>query len=218
MPVSHRCAPRGCPRHDSVHKRPNLARRGPHRPFVYTPAIPRPPTTQARSPTVYTNAQNWRREPRSSHSCTLLRSHGATCDTIVYINAPNRCPEALTAHLCTLSRLHGVARDTTVYTNAPIRRGEARSSHLCTLFGPPGPPTAQKCIQMHPRYNRKAIASPVRRLTSAVPRRTPRSCRTGWRPSRPRRRGWCAPRPERSPAPCSGCGRFPSSCWQTRPR
>ena len=100
----HYLAPRGRPRHNSVHKRPNLAPGGSYHPFVYTIVIPRPFTTQAHSPTVYTNAQNWRREPRSSHSCTLLRSHGATRDATVYINAPNRCPEALTAHLCTLLR------------------------------------------------------------------------------------------------------------------
>ena len=95
---------RGRPRRNSVHKRPNLASEGPCHPFVYTIVIPRPFTTQAHSPTVYTNAQNWRREPRSSHSCTLLRSHGATRDATVYTNAPIRRLEALTTHLCTLLR------------------------------------------------------------------------------------------------------------------
>ncbi len=88
----------------------------------------------ARSPTVYTNAPNRRREPRSSHLCTLLRSHGATRDTTVYINAPIRRREAQSSHLCTLLPPRGAARDATVYTNTPIRRGEAQSSHLCTLL------------------------------------------------------------------------------------
>ena len=69
-------AMRSHPRHDSVHKRPNLASEGPCHPFVYTIVIPRPPTTQAHSPTVYTNAPIWRGEARSSHLCTLLRSQG----------------------------------------------------------------------------------------------------------------------------------------------
>ena len=104
-------------------------------------------------------------------------------------------------------------------TQTPQTGAERPLPPICVHYrGPPEPPAAQQCIQMHLRYSRRVIASSVRRLTSAAPRRTPRSCRTGWRPSRPRRRGRCAPRPERSPAPCSGCGRFPSSCWQTRPR
>ena len=41
MPVSHRRAPRGCPRRNSVHKRPNSARRGPILPSVYTIAATR---------------------------------------------------------------------------------------------------------------------------------------------------------------------------------
>ena len=47
---------------NSVHKRPNPVRRGPILPFVYTIAIPRPPTTQAHDPTVYTNAPKRHRE------------------------------------------------------------------------------------------------------------------------------------------------------------
>ena len=43
---------RGRPRHDSVHKRPKLARRGPCHPFVYTITAPR----AAHGSIVYTNA------------------------------------------------------------------------------------------------------------------------------------------------------------------
>ena len=118
-------AMRSHPRHDSVHKRPNLASEGPCHPFVYTIAIPRPPTTQAHSPTVYTNAPNRRGEARSSHSCTLLQPRGVARDATVYTNAQNWRREARSSHLCTLLRPRGVVRSTTVYTNAPIRRGEA---------------------------------------------------------------------------------------------
>ena len=58
---------------NSVHKRPNPARRGPILPFVYTIAIPRPPTTQAHGPTVYTNAPKRHRGAISTDLCTLLR-------------------------------------------------------------------------------------------------------------------------------------------------
>ena len=58
---------------NSVHKRPNPARRGPILPFVYTIAIPRPPTTQAHGATVYTNAPKRRREAILANLCTLLR-------------------------------------------------------------------------------------------------------------------------------------------------
>ena len=55
--------PHVCPQqHNSVHKCPNPVRRGPILPFVYTIAIPRPPTTQAHGATVYTNAPKWHRE------------------------------------------------------------------------------------------------------------------------------------------------------------
>ena len=57
---------------NSVHKRPNPARRGPILPFVYTIAIPRSPTTQAHGTTVYTNAPKRHREAIST-LCTLLR-------------------------------------------------------------------------------------------------------------------------------------------------
>ena len=58
---------------NSVHKRPNPARRGPILPFVYTIAIPRPPTTQAHGPTVYTNAPKRCEEAILANLCTLLR-------------------------------------------------------------------------------------------------------------------------------------------------
>ena len=60
-------------RPNSVHKCPNPVRRGPILPFVYTIAIPRPPTTQAHGPTVYTNAPKRHREAISTDLCTLLR-------------------------------------------------------------------------------------------------------------------------------------------------
>ena len=111
-------------RRNSVHKRSNPVRRGPILPFVYTIAIPRPPTTQAHGATVYTNAPKRRRGAIFVDLCTLLR--------------PRVCPQQ--------------RNSPTVYTNAPIRCGEARSSHLCTLLrsqGHPQPkPTAQQCTQM----------------------------------------------------------------------
>ena len=67
-------------RPNSVHKRPKTARRGPILPFVYTIAIPRPPTTQAHGTTVYTNAPKRRREAILANLCTLLRSHGRSRD------------------------------------------------------------------------------------------------------------------------------------------
>ena len=67
-------------RRNSVHKCPKMAPRGPILPFVYTIAIPRPPTTQARVATVYTNAPKRRREPVFADLCTLLRHHGRSRD------------------------------------------------------------------------------------------------------------------------------------------
>ena len=61
------------PQRNSVHKCPNPARRGPILPFVYTIAIPRPPTTQAHGATVYTNAPKRHRETILANLCTLLR-------------------------------------------------------------------------------------------------------------------------------------------------
>ena len=60
-------------RRNSVHKCPKTARRGPILPFVYTIAIPRPPTTQAHGATVYTNAPKRPRGAISTDLCTLLR-------------------------------------------------------------------------------------------------------------------------------------------------
>ena len=68
------------PQRNSVHKCPNPARRGPILPFVYTIAIPRPPTTQAHGPTVYTNAPIRRGEAVLVNLCTLLRPHGRSRD------------------------------------------------------------------------------------------------------------------------------------------
>ena len=63
----------GSSRRNSVHKCPKTARRGPILPFVYTIAIPRPPTTQAHGATVYTNAPKRPRGAISTDLCTLLR-------------------------------------------------------------------------------------------------------------------------------------------------
>ena len=60
-------------RPNSVHKCPKTAPRGPILPFVYTIAIPGPPTTQAHGPTVYTNAPKRPRGAISTDLCTLLR-------------------------------------------------------------------------------------------------------------------------------------------------
>ena len=66
--------PHVCPQQpNSVHKRPNPVRRDPILPFVYTIAIPRPPTTQAHVATVYTNVPKRRGEVISTNLCTLLR-------------------------------------------------------------------------------------------------------------------------------------------------
>ena len=66
--------PHVCPQQpNSVHKRTKTARRDPIHPFVYTIAIPRPPTTQAHGATVYTNALKRRRETILANLCTLLR-------------------------------------------------------------------------------------------------------------------------------------------------
>ena len=59
-------------RRNSVHKCPETAPRGPILPFVYTIAIPRPPTTQAHGATVYTNAPKRRRGAILADLCTLL--------------------------------------------------------------------------------------------------------------------------------------------------
>ena len=58
---------------NSVHKCPKTAPRDPILPFVYTIAIPRPPTTQAHSATVYTNAPKRHRGASFADLCTLLR-------------------------------------------------------------------------------------------------------------------------------------------------
>ena len=80
----HYCDPKAThnpsPRRNSVHECPNPARRGPILPFVYTIAIPRPPTTQAHGATVYTNAPKQLREAIFANLCTLLRPHGRSHD------------------------------------------------------------------------------------------------------------------------------------------
>ena len=63
-------------RRNSVHKCPETAPRGHFGRFVYTPASPRSLERSSRVATVYTNAPKRRREARSSHLCTLLRSQG----------------------------------------------------------------------------------------------------------------------------------------------
>ena len=67
---------------NSVHKCLKTARRGPILPFVYTIAIPRPPTTQAHGATVYTNAPKRIRGAISADLCTLLRPHGRLRDRV----------------------------------------------------------------------------------------------------------------------------------------
>ncbi len=172
----------------------------------------------ARSPTVYTNVPIRRGEARSS-ICVHYRGHAGPPATQQCTQTPQIDAERPLPPICVHYRGHAGPPATQQCTQTPQSDAERPLSPICVHYcRHAGPPTAQQCIQMHLRYSRRVIASSVRRLTSAAPRRTPRSCRTGWRPSRPRRRGRCAPRPERSPAPCSGCGRFPSSCWQTRPR
>ena len=60
-------------RRNSVHKRPNPARRGHFRRSVYTPASPRLFARSSRVATVYTNAPKRIREAISIDLCTLLR-------------------------------------------------------------------------------------------------------------------------------------------------
>ena len=74
--VSRRLRPHVSPQQrNSVHKCPETAPRGPILPFVYTVAIPGPPTTQAHDPTVYTNAPKRHREAILANLCTLLCRH-----------------------------------------------------------------------------------------------------------------------------------------------
>ena len=74
---------------NSVHKRPNPARRGPILPFVYTIAIPRPPTTQAHVATVYTNAPKRRRGAILANLCTLLcRRPGGDAHAALAVTQP----------------------------------------------------------------------------------------------------------------------------------
>ena len=157
--------------------------------------------------------------PICVHSCNPKATHSPSPQ----FNSVHKRPKLarrgpIPPSVYTIAATRGYPRHNSVHKRPNQARRGPCHPFVYTIAAPPEPPAAQQCIQMHLRYSRRVIASSVRRLTSAAPRRTPRSCRTGWRPSRPRRRGRCAPRPERSPAPCSGCGRFPSSCWQTRPR
>ena len=124
-------------RPNSVHKRPETARRGHFYRFVYTIASPCVTTGRlARRNSVHKRPNPVRRGP-------IL--------PFVYTIAIPRPPT---------TQAHGA----TVYTNAPIRRGEARSSHLCTLLrsqGHPQPkPTAQQCTQM-PRNGPEGPFPPI---------------------------------------------------------
>ena len=65
---------------------------------------PKATPTQARSPTVYTNAPIWRSETLATHLCTLLPPRGAARSPTVYTNAQNWRREPRSSHLCTLSR------------------------------------------------------------------------------------------------------------------
>ena len=134
MPVSHRRAPRGRPRRNSVHKRPNSARRGPHSPFVYTIAAtrgsPQPNSVHKRPnptrrgpilPSVYTiAATRGSPQPNSVHKRPNPTRRGS-CHPFVYTIAISRPPTTQAYSL-------------TVYINAPIRRLEALTTHLCTLL------------------------------------------------------------------------------------
>ena len=214
----HSCDPKAThspsPQFNSVHKRPKPARRGPILPSVYTIAATR---GRPRHNSVHKRPKSAWRGPILSSVYTLVVLRVPTVQQ--WAQTPQFGVRRLLPPICVHYRGHAGPPATQRCTQTPKTGAERPLPPICVHYrGHAGPPTAQQCTQMHPRYSRRVIASSVRRLTSAAPRRTPRSCRTGWRPSRPRRRGRCAPRPERSPAPCSGCGRFPSSCWQTRPR
>ena len=79
--------PYGCSQQpNSVHKCPETARRGPILPFVYTIAIPRPPTTQAHGATVYTNAPKRRRGGHFHRSVyTLCRHPGGEAHAVLAV-------------------------------------------------------------------------------------------------------------------------------------
>ena len=86
----HYCDPKAThnpsPRPNSVHKRSNPVRRGPILPFVYTIAIPRPPTTQAHGATVYTNAPKRRRGGHFHRSVyTLCRHPGGEAHAVLAV-------------------------------------------------------------------------------------------------------------------------------------
>jgi len=131
----HSCVPTRlsatAPQPNSVHKRPEMAPRGPILPFVYTTAIPRPPTTQAHGATVYTNAPKRLRGAISSHLCTLLRSQGH----------PQPKP---TAQQCTQTPQNGAKRP-----DPPIcvHYCDPKASHNPS----PRPNSVHKCPETAPR-------------------------------------------------------------------
>ena len=95
-----------------VHKCPETARRGPILPFVYTIAIPRPPTIQAHGATVYTNAPKRHREAISTDLCTLLRrrpggeAHVAGVVTQPPTHTSSRSRQKVSSNLsCRISRV-----------------------------------------------------------------------------------------------------------------
>ena len=92
---------------NSVHKRPNPARRGPILPFVYTIAIPRPPTTQAHGATVYTNAPTRPQRAISTDLCTLLRRRlGGEAHAAAATQPPTHTSSRSQAPLSTYGRRH----------------------------------------------------------------------------------------------------------------
>ena len=96
-------------RRNSVHKRPNPARRGPILPFVYTIAIPRPLTTYAHGATVYTNAPKRHRGAISTDLCTLLRRRpgGEAHAALAVTQPPTHTNSRSLLYLNSCARIYG---------------------------------------------------------------------------------------------------------------
>ena len=170
---------------NSVHKRPNPARRGPILPFVYTIAIPRPPTTQAHGATVYTNAPKRPRGVISTDLCTLLRRRpGGEAHAAGVVTQPP-------THTSSRSRQNKLDISTGAREPQFQARGEGR----------PGVPAAGVGAmpgRRHRRPGRRGLA-PGSTLASKSP------LSDGACGGRPRVTSWqtCRPSPTRRPAVAS---------------
>ena len=122
---------------NSVHKRPNPARRSPILPFVYTIAIPRPPTTQAHGTTVYTNTPKRPRGAISTDLCTLLRRRpGGEAHVVGAVTQPpthtsSRSRQKVSSNLsCRISRVPPRFRPTAIDHDQLLPRPLRQTSRL----------------------------------------------------------------------------------------